>query len=53
MATKVDNKQSMKVLDDLMGRLNLAKSQDETNAATASLATFINGESLEQNTPAK
>lgn len=48
-----ENAQSIKVLDDLMAKLNLSKSQDETNAATQSLATFINGDIESQTAPTK
>lgn len=52
MASK-ENAKSIKVLDDLMAKLNLSKSQDEVNAATANIATFINGAIEEADAPTK
>jgi elongation factor 3 len=52
MASK-ENSKSIKVLDDLMAKLNISKSQDETNAATANLATFIHGPIEEAEAPTK
>lgn len=52
MAAK-ENATSIKVLDDLMLKLNLSKSQDEVNAATANIATFINGAIEEADAPTK
>jgi elongation factor 3 len=52
MATK-ENKQSIKVLDDLMAKLNISKSQDEINASAANIATFINGPIEEADAPTK
>jgi elongation factor 3 len=43
MSTTKENKGSVKVLDELMAKLNLSKEQADINAATKSLATFING----------
>ncbi|KAI9732275.1 MAG: translational elongation factor EF-1 alpha [Claussenomyces sp. TS43310] len=51
--TAKENAQSIKVLDELMSKLNLSKSQDETNAATSNLASFINGPIEELETPSK
>ncbi len=48
-----ENAQSIKVLDELMAKLTVSKSQDETNAATASLASFINGPIEEAAAPTK
>jgi hypothetical protein len=53
MAASKENAASIKVLDDLLAKLNISKSQDETNAATASLATFINGAIEESAAPTK
>lgn len=53
MATSKENAASIKVLDDLLAKLNISKSQDETNAATSSLATFINGSIEESAAPTK
>lgn len=52
MASK-ENKQSIKVLDDLMAKLNISKSQDEINAAAANVASFINGPIEEADAPTK
>ena len=48
-----ENAQSIKVLDDLLAKLSISKSQDEVNAATASIAIFINGPIEEQDAPTK
>lgn len=48
-----ENAQSIKVLDDLMAKLNVSKSQDETNAASNNLATFIHGPIEEADAPTK
>lgn len=50
--TASENK-SIKVLDELMAQLTVSKSQDETNAATQHIATFINGAIGEADTPTK
>jgi elongation factor 3 len=51
-ATK-ENAKSIKVLDELMAKLTVSKSQDETNAAARNLATFINGPIEEAEAPTK
>jgi elongation factor 3 len=48
-----ENAQSIKVLDELMSKLSVSKSQDETNAAARNLATFINGPIEEADAPTK
>jgi elongation factor 3 len=48
-----ENAQSIKVLDELMSKLSVSKSQYETNAATRNLATFINGPIEEADAPTK
>jgi elongation factor 3 len=52
MAAK-ENKTSLKVLDELMAKLNISKDQADINAATASLSTFINGEIETKDAPTK
>ncbi|KAI9860087.1 MAG: translational elongation factor EF-1 alpha [Vezdaea acicularis] len=52
-AVAKENKQSVKVLDELLSKLSISKSQDETNAATGSIATFINGPIEEHDAPTK
>lgn len=52
MASK-ENATSIKVLDDLMAKLNVSKTQDETNAAATNLAGFINGPIEEKEAPVK
>ncbi|KAA8571148.1 hypothetical protein EYC84_000493 [Monilinia fructicola] len=37
-----ENKNSIKVLDDLMSKLTVSKEQTDINAATHNLAVFIN-----------
>lgn len=50
---KKENAQSIKVLDDLMAKLSVSKSQDEVNAVTNNIATFINSPIEEQDAPTK
>jgi elongation factor 3 len=52
-ASKMENKNSIKVLDDLMAKLSVSKAQDEVNAATHNIATFINGPIEERDAPTK
>ncbi|KAL2066352.1 hypothetical protein VTL71DRAFT_2423 [Oculimacula yallundae] len=52
MATK-ENKESLKVLDELMAKLNISKAQDDINAATHNLAIFINSPIEENDAPTK
>ncbi|TVY75695.1 Elongation factor [Lachnellula suecica] len=51
MAT--ENKNSVKILDELMAKLNISKAQEDINAATTNLATFINGPIEEHDAPTK
>jgi elongation factor 3 len=48
-----ENAKSIKVLDELMAKLNISKSKDETNAATQTIATSINGSIEEADAPTK
>jgi len=48
-----ENKNSVKVLDELMAKLNISKAQEDINAATLNLATFINGPIEEHDAPTK
>ena len=50
---KSENKQSIKVLDDLMKKLNISKSQDEINGSSQEIATFINGDIEEEDAPTR
>lgn len=50
---KKENAKSIKVLDELMAKLSVSKSQDEVNAATHNIAAFINGQIEEQDAPTK
>lgn len=50
---KKENARSIKVLDELMAKLSVSTSQDEVNAATHNIASFINGEIEEQDAPTK
>jgi len=52
MAAK-ENAQSLKVLEELMGKLTVSKTADETKATSIELATFINGDIQELDTPSK
>jgi elongation factor 3 len=48
-----ENAKSIKVLDELMSKLSVSKSQDETNAAARNIASFINGDIEEADAPTK
>jgi elongation factor 3 len=48
-----ENKNSVKILDELMAKLNISKAQEDVNAATLNLATFINGPIEEHDAPTK
>jgi len=48
-----ENKQSIKVLDQLMQKLNISKEQDEINGASQEIAVFINGDIEEEDAPTK
>ncbi|CAD6446378.1 d5c3d4cb-40b0-40c5-9453-6961636cc5aa [Sclerotinia trifoliorum] len=48
-----ENKNSIKVLDDLMSKLSVSKEQNDINAATHNLAIFINGGIEENDAPTK
>ena len=52
-AVKSENKKSLKVLEELLGKLTISKAQDEINAASLDLATFINGDIEEADAPTK
>lgn len=51
--TKAENQKSVKVLDELLGKLNISKSADETSAAAGNIATFINGAIEEHDAPTR
>ncbi|KAH0551368.1 translational elongation factor EF-1 alpha [Trichoglossum hirsutum] len=48
-----ENTKSVKVLDDLLSKLTVSKSQDEASAAASGLASFINGATEEHEAPTK
>ncbi|KAF2473013.1 ARM repeat-containing protein [Lindgomyces ingoldianus] len=50
---KSENSKSVKVLEELVKKLNISKGQDEINAASLDLATFINGDIEEADAPTK
>lgn len=52
-AVKSENQKSMKVLEELLSKLSVSKAQDEINLASLDLASFINGEILEEDAPTK
>ena len=52
MSTK-ENKNSQKVLDELMAKLWISKAQEDINAATHNIATFINGDIEDGDAPVK
>ena len=51
--TKSENQKSIKVLDELLNKLTLSKTADETSAAAGNIATFINGDIEEHDAPTK
>ena len=51
--TKAENQKSVKVLDELLNKLSISKTADETSAAAGNIATFINGEIEEHDAPTK
>lgn len=50
---KSENSKSVKVLEELLSKLTVSKSQDEINASSNDLASFINGDIEEQMAPTK
>lgn len=48
-----ENKNSVKVLDELLAKLNISKAQEDVNAATHNLAIFINGDIESKDAPTK
>jgi elongation factor 3 len=48
---KAENSKSLKVLEELLGKLTISKAQDEINAASNDLAVFINGDIEEADAP--
>jgi len=53
MSVKSENKQSIKVLDELLAQLSLQKEQDGINKYASEVATFINGDIETKETPTK
>ena len=51
--TKSENQKSVKVLDELLGKLSISKTAAETSAAAGNIATFINGDIEEHDAPTK
>ncbi len=50
---KAENSKSMKVLEDLLSKLAVSKAQDEINATSLDLASFINGDIEQADAPTK
>lgn len=50
---KAENSKSVKVIEDLLSKLTVSKSQDEINASSNDLASFVNGDIEEKMTPTK
>ncbi len=50
---KSENAKSVKVLEGLLQKLTVSKSQDEVNASSLNIASFINGDIEEQDAPTK
>ena len=51
--TKSENAKSVKVLDELLQKVTISKTADETSAAANNIATFINGDIEEADAPTK
>lgn len=51
--TGAENRQSVRVLDELMSKLSVSKTADETSAAANNIAVFINGDIEEHDAPTK
>jgi elongation factor 3 len=51
--TKSENLKSIQVLDELISKLSISKTADETSAAAGNIATFINGPIEEHDAPTK
>lgn len=52
-AAKSENQQSLKVLEELLAKLNVSKAQDEINGVSQEIAIFINGDIEEEDAPTK
>ena len=52
-AVKSENIKSVKVLDELLSKLTVSKTADESVEASQNIASFINGEIEEQDAPTK
>lgn len=50
---KNENKQSIKVLEQLMGKLTVSKDAAEVSASAQEIAIFINGDIEEEDAPTK
>ncbi|KAF2101253.1 ARM repeat-containing protein [Rhizodiscina lignyota] len=50
---KSENTKSLKVLEELLAKLSISKAQDEINATSLDLATFINGDIEQADAPTK
>ena len=50
---KSENKQSAKVLEELMSKLSVSKTGDEAKGFSQEIATFINGDIEEKDAPTK
>ena len=51
--TKSENVKSVKVLDELLSKLSISKTADESVEAANNVASFINGPIEEQDAPTK
>ena len=52
-AVKAENIKSVKVLDELLSKLTISKTADESNEAASNIASFINGDIEEKDAPTK
>jgi elongation factor 3 len=52
-AVKAENQKSLQIIEELVSKLSISKSQDEINTSALNLATFINGDIEEADAPTK
>lgn len=52
-ASKSENSKSLKVIEELLSKLNISKAQDEINSTALDLANFVNGDIEEADAPTK
>lgn len=53
VATKGENANSLKVIEELLSKLSVSKTPEEVNSTATNIATFINGDIEENDAPTK